>query len=377
MTALLDRLKSPGPKKILSLDGGGIRGSLTLGYLQKLEDILVKKYNNPDLVLSDYFDLIGGTSTGSIIAGALALGNKVEIIRQNYMQMGGVIFGDKRHAWNPFETAKWLKARYNDEPFKAVLQGFFKDITIGGPELKTGLCIVAKRADTNSTWPIINHPEGMFYNSDLGKNKDIPLWAAIRASSAAPTYFEPVMIDVGNSQPAAFIDGGVSMANNPALTLLMVATLNGFPFKWDMGPDKLQIVSIGTGYSVYKKMTGEIDDANMLDWAAALPNMLMHDASWQNNLILQWLSVSPTAQAIDMEIGDMKNDHLAGEPRISYLRYNYPMTQASVSKALDREINDEELKSIIDIANGDSRFDLYTIGLAAGADIKESHFQNF
>lgn len=377
MTALLDRLKSPGPKKILSLDGGGIRGSLTLGYLQKLEDILVKKYNNPDLVLSDYFDLIGGTSTGSIIAGALALGNKVEIIRKNYMQMGGVIFGDKRHIWNPFETAKWLKARYNDQPFDEVLKGFFKDITIGGPELKTGLCIVAKRADTNSTWPIINHPEGLFYDSHLGKNKDIPLWAAIRASSAAPTYFEPVMIDVGNSQPAAFIDGGVSMANNPALTLLMVATLNGFPFKWEMGPDKLQIVSIGTGYSVYKKMTGEIDDANMLDWAAALPNMLMHDASWQNNLILQWLSVSPTAQAIDMEIGDMKQDHLAGEPRISYLRYNYPMTQDSVSKALDREISNEELKSIIDIANGDSRFDLYNIGLAAGADIKESHFQNF
>ena len=69
MPALIDRLDAKTPKKILSLDGGGIRGALTLGYLKKIEDILKTKFSeNKSFVLSDYFDLIGGTSTGAIIA---------------------------------------------------------------------------------------------------------------------------------------------------------------------------------------------------------------------------------------------------------------------------------------------------------------------
>ena len=51
------------PKRILSLDGGGIRGALTLGFLEKVEEIIREKENNPNLRLCDYFDLIGGTST--------------------------------------------------------------------------------------------------------------------------------------------------------------------------------------------------------------------------------------------------------------------------------------------------------------------------
>ncbi len=90
------------------------------------------------------------------------------------------------------------------------------------------------------------------------------------------------MIDVGEGQRAAFVDGGVSMANNPALTLLMVATLKGFPFHWPTGEDNLLVVSIGTGFSVFKKMVKDIDEATLLTWASNVPDMLMQDASWQN-----------------------------------------------------------------------------------------------
>ena len=74
---LLERLTAEGPKRILALDGGGIRGVLTLGFLERIEQILRDRHNNPNLRLSDYFDLIGGTSTGSIIASALAIGMEV------------------------------------------------------------------------------------------------------------------------------------------------------------------------------------------------------------------------------------------------------------------------------------------------------------
>lgn len=69
--------------------------------------------------------------------------------------------------------------------------------------------------------PLINHPKGTFYND----NKNILLWQAVKASCAAPTFFIPQMINVGKSEYAAFVDGGVSMANNPALILLLIATL--------------------------------------------------------------------------------------------------------------------------------------------------------
>src|SRR3954449_8490215 len=71
----LDRTTAP--KRILSLDGGGIRGILTLEYLDAIEGMLKNRSGREDFLLCDYFDLIGGTSTGSIIAAGLACGMSV------------------------------------------------------------------------------------------------------------------------------------------------------------------------------------------------------------------------------------------------------------------------------------------------------------
>lgn len=366
---------SIGPKRILSLDGGGIRGALTLGYLKKIETLLREKENNPNLLLCDYFDLIGGTSTGSIIASALAIGKTVDEIKDLYMTLGGKIFGEKRDWWKPWETWKFLKAGYDHRALVENLRSIFGDIRLGGPEIRTGLCIVAKRADTNSVWPLINHPNGKFYNSDLGKNKDIHLWQAVRASSAAPTYFAPQMIDVGDGQRAAFVDGGVSMANNPALTLLMVATLKGFPFHWAMGEDKLTIVSVGTGYSVFQKKTDEIEDAWIKTWATQVPEMLMQDASWQNQIVLQWLSNSPTAHYIDMEIETLRDDNVGDKPHIQYLRYNFPITVKELNALnLGKTFNDEDVESLVEMSNAGNREILYKIGVAAAEKINREHF---
>jgi patatin-like phospholipase/acyl hydrolase len=238
---------------------------------------------------------------------------------------------------------------------------------------------VAKRADTNSTWPLINHPKGKFFNTQLGKNKNIPLWQAVRASSAAPTYFVPQMIDVGDGQKAAFVDGGVSMANNPALTLLMVATLKGFPFHWKMGADNLMLVSVGTGYSIFKKQTGQITNAWIKTWAENVPEMLMQDASWQNQIILQWLSDSPTAHYIDMEIEYLKDDFVGNQPHLKYLRYNFPITENDLNslQIKGKLFTDKDVDSLIEMSNAENRHILYEIGKVAGErEIKEEHFFN-
>lgn len=364
-----------GPKNILSLDGGGIRGALTLGYLKKIETILQEKHGK-DYLLCDHFDLIGGTSTGSIIAASLAIGKSVDEIVKLYMDLGGKIFGQKRDWWKPWETAKFLKAAYDYRALEACLKDAFGDITLESDKIKTGLCIVAKRADTNSIWPLINHPKGKYFSAAKGNNKDIPLWMAVRSSSAAPTYFAPQMIEVGNGQRAAFVDGGVSMANNPSLTLLMVATLKGFPFHWQLGENNLSIVSVGTGYSVYNKVVDEIEDAWIGTWASNIPNMLMQDASWQNMVLLQWLSNSPTAEIMDREMGNLKDDYIAGKPMLKYLRYNLPITEKQLNElGLGKVFTSHDVESIIEMSNAENRFLLYDIGVAASTSVLKSHFE--
>lgn len=365
-----------GPKRILALDGGGIRGALTLGYLERIEALLREKSGNQELLLCDYFDLIGGTSTGSIIAAGLATGMSVAQIRAHYMTLGGDIFGDKHDWWNPLETFNYLRGRFDHYKLEASLREVFGDITLGSELIRTGLCIVAKRADTNSTWPLNNHPKSKFFKGKLGNNANIPLWQAVRASSAAPTYFVPQMIDIGNGQRAAFVDGGVSMANNPALTLLMVATLKGFPFRWELGADKLCVVSVGTGYSVFRKQVGDIEEANLLSWAVHVPEMLMQDANWHNQIMLQWLSESPTAKVIDSEMGNLSGDLVAGKPMISYLRYNLALTQQELKTlGLRKKITPELIDNLADMSRSENRELLFTIGQkAAQKEVLLEHF---
>ena len=121
--------------------------------------------------------------------------------------------------------------------------------------------------------------------------------------------WEPKREEIVDRIAGAFVDGGVSMANNPSLALLMVATLKGFPFGWKMSADKLELVSVGTGYSIFSKKTDAIEDNWILNWAKTVPDMLMQDASWQNQILMQWLSDSPTAFNIDLQTGTMEGDH--------------------------------------------------------------------
>lgn len=358
--SLRDRLTSPGPKRILALDGGGIRGALAAGYLQHIEGLLRKRMNRPGLVLADYFDLIGGTSTGAIIAGGLAIGMTAEEVTRAYLSLGRAAF---RKVLLPF------KARFDGEAVRKQLESIFGDRTLGDASLRTGLCVVAKRADTGSVWPLINHPDGAYYP----QNAPMPLRDVIRASTAAPTYFVPETLDVGG-ELGAFVDGGVSMANNPALQLFLVATLKGFPFHWPTGENRLLIVSIGTGYWKYQRKIEKIEDGSLLQWAAEVPTMLMDDANWQNQLLLQYLSRSPTAYRIDGEVGELQGDVLGGIPQLSYLRYNAALESgALVSMGLpELAAEAEDLREMSDADNVEK---LLEIGRAAARQqVFDAHF---
>ncbi len=362
---LLDRLASPGPKRILALDGGGIRGALTLGFLMRIEELLRDRHGAPDTFrLRDYFDLIGGTSTGAIIAAGLAIGKSATEIKDIYLTLGGRVFSRV----NSLLRQYWW--RFDETVLVRELRNAFGDETLGSDQLTTGLCIITKRADTGSMWPLFNHPRGKYY----GDNKDIKIWQALRASTAAPTFFRPQDLPIGNNQLGAFVDGGFSMANNPALQLFLSATLKGYPFHWTPGEDRLLVTSIGTGIWHRDDDPPAYQSYGLYDWARLAPDMFMEDMMWFNQMLLQAFSRSPTAVRIDSEIGALDEDYIGGTPLLSYLRYNVELSHKGL-----RELGFERLipriSRVREMALPHFRKDLFEMGaVAADRQIEAGHF---
>ncbi|MBO6577002.1 MAG: patatin-like phospholipase family protein [Rhodothermales bacterium] len=320
--ALLDRLDSEAPKRILSLDGGGIRGILTLGFLERVEQILKERADRNDFVLADYFDLIGGTSTGSILAAGLSTGMHVKDLIALYEDLGSKVFrGSALRGGLLFE-------KFPSGPLRRELTRQFGTMQLSDPEIRTGLLVMTKRLDSGSAWPIHNHPRGRFYSGApvAGTvpfpNKDFSLAQVVRASTAAPSFFEPEDIIVGDHQGRAFsgsfVDGGVSPHNNPALQLLMLATMSGHGFGWTMGPEDLFMLSLGTG----SKVPGASAKGVSASVAIKALKSLMDDCAELVETIMQWVSESPTARPIDLAVGDLAGELLGGRELLTYVRYN-------------------------------------------------------
>jgi hypothetical protein len=170
------------------------------------------------------------------------------------------------------------------------------------------------------------------------------------------------------------VDGGVSMANNPALQCFFVATLKGFPFHWKTGENNLQLVSIGTGTSTKLKDPGLVERSNLIDWASSLPDMFMDDASMLNQTVLQYLSNSPTAIEIDSEIGNLDGDLIAPQPSLSYLRYQAYLERRTPGPDFSKFTDDDlvDMRAMDKADNVDKLLDLGRI--AADFYIQESHF---
>ncbi len=318
---LVERLRAPGPKRILSLDGGGIRGLITLGYLGEIERILRARYRREDLVLSDYFDLIGGTSTGAIIAAALALGWSVERVSSMYISLANDIFQPKRSVLGPL--ARLVGAKFDAKPLEKILKREIGNMRLDSEDLRTGLVVITKRADTASVWQLTNVPDHRFYEM----NRHMKVWEILRASSAAPTYFAPQRIkDVGDGESGVFVDGAVSMHSNPALQMLMIANLEGFGLEWPLGADRVLLCSVGTGAYNVAPAADKMKGYRQVQWLGLLMVQLMRDASHLGETMLQWMSKSPTAHSIDRQIGALDNDLLAPAPLLSYLRYDVDLT---------------------------------------------------
>jgi hypothetical protein len=322
MSALEQRLFSPGPKRILALDGGGVRGILTLAILERMEALLRERSTTPgSFRLCDYFDLIGGTSTGSIIASGLAIGLSAQELLELYKTLSARVF--RRPPW----SLGIFGPRFSRGPLAAVLKEIIGDITLGSDKIRTGLAIVTKRADNGSVWILHNNPRGQFFAAapgDTGNtaNGDIPLASAILASTAAPTFFRPEFIKVAGQELGAFVDGGVSPHNDPSLHLLMLANLKGYNIGWHLGHERLLLASVGTGFFRQRHSVERLRYTPSVFQAVNALTSMIDDGSRLVQLLLQWASDTPTPRRIDSEIGDLRDDRLTHQPLLHYIRYD-------------------------------------------------------
>jgi uncharacterized protein len=201
--------------KILCIDGGGIRGVFAIAILQAME----KKYGQK---ISNQFDLIAGTSTGSIIAAAVAMETSMGTLMNQYLLSGEKIF--MREA-----KVGLFKSIYSDQHLRELLKGAFGDKEL----LDIDKPLIIPTVDLTHGKPYVHRSYG---DKDL---HDIPikLWDAVLSSCSAPVFFPPN--NIGNKYLS--IDGGL-WANNPSLVCLTDAL---HYFHEDL--QSIQILSLGTG----------------------------------------------------------------------------------------------------------------------------------
>ena len=237
--------------KVLSIDGGGIRGIIPAMILAEIE----RRVRKP---ASECFDLIAGTSTGGILALALAkpgAGGRpawsAEALIDLYQREGPEIFD--RSLWQGIVSAGGLlDQKYPLDGMERAFERYF-----GAARLKDALCDVIVTAYE------IEQRTTFFFKSSKARadeRDDFAMSEAALATSAAPTYFEPVRLDRGSGRPyLALVDGGV-FANNPALSAFAEARREG------ADPDVLML-SLGTGELTRRLAYEDVKDWGLLEWA--------------------------------------------------------------------------------------------------------------
>ena len=369
MTAA-DRIKAPGPKKILALDGGGIRGMIMVEVLGEIESLLRKKLRRgADFVLADYFDFVAGTSTGAIIATCIALGKTVAEIREFYLKSGEEMF-DRAF------LLKRLHYKYEDEKLAARMQKVFgKETKLGSDKLRTVLMMVMRNSSTDSPWPVSNNPQAKYNARNRADcNLEIPLWQLVRASTAAPVYFPPEVVKVGKHE-FIFVDGGITMYNNPAFQAFLMATVEPYKMNWPAGEDKILVISVGTGTSPDANADLRPQEMNLIYNASSIPSALMFAALNEQDLLCRVFGKCMVGDPIDREVGDLIGAKGPVAPRLfAYARYNAELTREGLAALGLNDIVPVDVQQLDSVAHTK---ELQRVGKAVAKKVKPEHFDGF
>ena len=376
---LQQRYETSQPRKILALDGGGIRGVLTLEILAEMEKQLKQKLSKgDDFCLGDYFDYIGGTSTGAIIAAGLSIGMSVQQLLDFYIKKGKDMF-DKN-----FILQRW-KALYESGPLLEMLKETFgedTDLMVRKGKYKSLLLVVTMNRSTDSPWPISNNPKA-YYNDEARPdcNAKIKLFQLVRASTAAPVYFPPETLQWDPNDPEktfVFVDGGVTPYNNPAFLMYRMATQSAYNLNWETGEDKLLIISVGTGSA---PSAGSY--SNLLDAAKGLPNNLMYAMQVDQDINCRTVGRCTYGANIDRELKFMIPMNSDGKiipltnntsRHFLYARYNADLSREGLDAVGLNLIDSDHVREMDSVKYIN---ELQEVGKKASEQISMDHFGSF
>lgn len=317
--------------RILSIDGGGIRGILPGMILAALEEELKKQDGNPQASIAEYFDLVAGTSTGGILTCALlipddAAPNKPKFTAAQavdlYLKRGGNIF--HQTAWHKITSAGGLtEEKYTAKGLEKALRDYFGEASLSSL-LKPALISAYNVRDASP----------FFFKSHQAKGKldyNYKLTDVARGTSAAPTYFECAEVKSFAGEAYPLIDGGV-FVNNPALCAYAEARtmqLNKLhaAFKTHSRAehcptaDDMVILSLGTGSSNSYYNYKEVKGWGTLEWIRPIINIMMGGVSETVDFQLKqifgttetpqnYIRLEPSLEKADVAMDDASPENL-------------------------------------------------------------------
>ena len=252
--------------QVLALDGGGLRGLYAASVVKSLEAQLGQP-------ITKHFDIVTGTSTGGLIALALARGISGADIQRFYIENGRKIFPASGVLGRLRAVRSLVMSKYSNRVLKATLQSLLQDAVGNQPTLGDSQCrlVIPTFRSGESTPRLLKTPHADRYKYDW----KLPMWAVGMATSAAPTYLPSFEFD-----GKTYVDGGL-WANNPSLVGLVEAK--------DLGAQlsNIRILNIGTTYSTSETVFQHwlarlirIRRAGFLGWAAQILPTVMQANSY-------------------------------------------------------------------------------------------------
>ncbi|MEL7034381.1 MAG: patatin-like phospholipase family protein [Cyanobacteria bacterium J06592_8] len=316
--------------RILSLDGGGMRGLIPAQILIYVEQKLQEKTGNPDAKLAEYFDLFAGSSAGGILSCLYLCPDPnsptrpmlfAQEVLQFYYEKSDQIFA-KSFLHSLLNFGGFLNEKYSHKTFAKLLENFFSDLRLS--QLLKPSLITAYEIERRKTHFFTQH------DARLDSRYDFLVRDVIRATTAAPTFFEVAHIKSLKNEIYTFVDGGV-FANNPALCAYAEARHKfnryfNLDERYENGPTakEMVILSLGTGDVKRSYPYKSARNWGKIEWLMPLFDIIMTGVSetvdYQMKQIYdaiekhdQYLRISPILEDKSLfPIDDTSDDNLRG-----------------------------------------------------------------
>lgn len=318
------------PYRILAIDGGGVRGLIPALCLARIEKELGQPINR-------YFDLVVGTSTGSLLACAVANGVSMEETAQLYIDRAAQVFpqGEGRFWQNAtrYVTRRFAGPQYSAEGLQTTLKDAFGDKPFGDCQIPTMV----------TTYNLLNR-RALMMKSWRNDHAKLPMWEVCTASSSAPTFFPAHTMRVGVAD-LPLVDGGV-VAASPAASALTEAIRLNREEGHDLSLDDYVLISFGTGVSTRHISIDEGQSWGPWDWAIPLFDIVFDGNRQAVNYMCRNLLTPENYIRVQMRLdaasSDMDNSDPVNINALAAIAQNY-MAQDGGKHTINRIV--EKLRS--------------------------------